>query len=63
VQEKIVHAWLARTVPVYFGPPEAATMFNPESFIDCSFGKNIEDLNQQFVKLAGARCYISHTRV
>jgi hypothetical protein len=37
VQEKIVHAWLARAVPVYFGPSEALTDYNPESFINCEF--------------------------
>jgi len=37
VQEKIVHAWLARAVPVYFGPPEALADYNPESFINCEF--------------------------
>jgi len=37
VSEKIVHAWLARAVPVYFGPLNALEDHNPESFIHCGF--------------------------
>mmetsp|Transcript_28009 Transcript_28009/g.73337 ORF Transcript_28009/g.73337 Transcript_28009/m.73337 type:complete len:540 (+) Transcript_28009:70-1689(+) len=37
VSEKIVHAWLARSVPVYFGPSDALVDHNPDSFINCGF--------------------------
>lgn len=46
VQEKIVHAWLARSVPVYFGPPDALTDYNPESFINCGFSDLDSKLEQ-----------------
>jgi hypothetical protein len=45
VQEKLVHAWLARAVPVYYGPPEAVAHYNPDSFINCEFsadGRKVE---------------------
>jgi hypothetical protein len=54
VQEKIVHAWLARSVPVYFGPPEALTDYNPESFINCGFAdldSKLEQINALRTKL------------
>ena len=46
IQEKIVHAWLARAVPVYYGPPEAVEQYNPESFINCEFNEKDERLEQ-----------------
>jgi hypothetical protein len=46
VSEKIAHAWLARSVPVYFGPPEALTDYNPESFINCEFADLDSKLKQ-----------------
>jgi len=46
VQEKIVHAWLARAVPVYFGPSDALTDYNPDSFIDCGFDHLDSKLDQ-----------------
>lgn len=33
--EKIVHAYSADAVPIYWGDPEIAREFNPGSFIDC----------------------------
>lgn len=34
--EKIVHAFSAGAVPIYWGNPEISREFNPESFIDCN---------------------------
>lgn len=34
VTEKILHAFAARTVPIYWGAPEVALDFNPEALID-----------------------------
>ena len=33
--EKIMHAFLARTIPIYWGNPLVAREFNPKSFINC----------------------------
>ena len=50
-QEKIAHAWLARSIPVYFGPYEAVQHYNPESFINCEFGDSVEDLEKKLKAL------------
>jgi alpha(1,3/1,4) fucosyltransferase len=46
VSEKIVQAYAAGTVPIYWGAPDVALDFNPESFVNChdypSFEKAIE---------------------
>ena len=34
--EKIVHAFSAEAVPIYWGDPEVSRVFNPDSFIDCN---------------------------
>lgn len=36
VTEKIIDAWAAGTVPVYWGAPDVAQYFNPKAFIDCT---------------------------
>jgi hypothetical protein len=62
VQEKIVHAWLARSVPVYFGPPEALTDYNPESFINCGFAdldsklEQVQNLQRELEKVLYKDC-------
>lgn len=56
VQEKIVHAWLARAVPVYFGPSEALTDYNPESFINCGF----TDLDSKLDKIFALKSEMEH---
>jgi hypothetical protein len=44
--EKIVEAFLAGTVPIYWGNPRIAEEFNPESFVDATSFKNDFDLVQ-----------------
>ena len=34
VTERIVNAFLAGAIPVYYGPPEVSKYFNPLAFID-----------------------------
>ena len=48
IQEKIVHAWLANAIPIYFGPPEATEQYNPASFVNCA----ISDIDTAMSKLA-----------
>lgn len=33
--EKIVHSFSAKTIPIYWGDPEIARVFNPKAFINC----------------------------
>lgn len=42
--EKIVDAFAARTVPIYFGDPEVTRDFNPQSFINGHDFKSLEAL-------------------
>ncbi|MBZ9729096.1 hypothetical protein LB467_05310 [Salegentibacter sp. JZCK2] len=35
VTEKIMHAFITNTIPVYWGDPEVARDFNPKAFINC----------------------------
>lgn len=48
--EKILHAFAAGTIPIYYGNPKIAEEFNPKSFINChnydSFDAVIEHVKQ-----------------
>lgn len=50
VTEKIYHAFLAKTIPIYWGSPNIAEFFNPESFINChdynSFDEVVERIKE-----------------
>lgn len=46
VSEKIYDAYLANTIPIYFGSKEVCKDFNPESYIHVLDYPNIEDLFQ-----------------
>lgn len=46
--EKIVQAWAAGTLPVYWGDPNIVCEFNPKSFINCN-GKSIEQIVQEII--------------
>lgn len=49
--EKIVDAFKAHTVPIYFGNPLIASEFNPESFINFSDFQSTEDLVKYIIKV------------
>lgn len=40
ITEKIIHAYMARTIPIYYGAPNVLDVFNPKSFI------NIKEYNR-----------------
>ena len=42
--EKILHAMLANTVPIYWGNPQVAKDFNPNSFINCHDFKDLDSV-------------------
>jgi len=33
ITEKLVNAWISRSIPIYFGASNSRTMFNPESYL------------------------------
>ena len=48
--EKLVEAFAARTVPIYWGDPEAGRIFNPASFVDatgCTYFEEILPLVEE----------------
>ena len=53
ITEKIVQAWAAKTIPIYYGAPDVSKDFNKDSFIDYhdydnvdSFMKEIKRVNE-----------------
>jgi hypothetical protein len=49
--EKIMHAFVADTVPIYWGNPLVTREFNPKSFINCHEFKSLEEVVQQVAEL------------
>jgi hypothetical protein len=49
--EKIMHAFVANTVPIYWGNPLIAREFNPKSFINCHDFKSLEDVVRRVAEL------------
>lgn len=50
VTEKIMEAFAAGTVPIYYGDPRISEEFNPESFINAHEFKNLDEV-VEYVKL------------
>lgn len=44
ISEKILHAFAANTIPIYYGDPLIARQFNPKSFINCHEYETIDDV-------------------
>ena len=42
--EKIVEAFAAQTIPIYWGNPEITTLFNAKAFINVSDCRNVEEI-------------------
>jgi len=42
--EKIMHAFISNTIPIYWGDPEVAKDFNPDAFINCHSFKNFQEV-------------------
>lgn len=42
--EKILDAFAAATVPIYWGDPKVARIYNPEAFIDCTACTSVQDM-------------------
>lgn len=42
--EKILHAFISNTIPIYWGNPEVTKDFNPDSFINAHEFSNLEEL-------------------
>ncbi|MCM4158793.1 glycosyltransferase [Antarcticibacterium flavum] len=42
--EKLLHAYITGTIPIYWGNPEVTKDFNPDSLINCHDFKNFEEV-------------------
>lgn len=49
--EKIMDAFYAETIPIYYGDPEIAKIFNPKAFINVSDYGSIEDVVKKVVEI------------
>jgi hypothetical protein len=49
--EKIMHAFVADTVPIYWGNPLVSREFNPKSFINCHEFNSLEEVVQLVAEL------------
>lgn len=49
--EKIVHAFLANTIPIYWGNPDVIKEFNPRAFINCNDYKNLDEVIEKVIEL------------
>ncbi|MEG1781851.1 MAG: glycosyltransferase family 10 [Oscillospiraceae bacterium] len=71
VTEKILHAFAAKTVPIYFGNDKIDDIFNPNSFINChnysdfnqvvSRVKEVEENPQLWLEMVSTPCFKSPT--
>lgn len=51
VTEKILHAFAARSIPVYWGAPDVVEDFNPSAFINCHDYPSIDQLIAEIRRL------------
>lgn len=49
--EKIVDAFAAYTIPIYYGDPEVAKDFNPKAFINCHDYKDFDEVIEALKKI------------
>lgn len=49
--EKIMHAFAANTIPIYWGNPLIAKEFNPKSFINCHEYSNLNEVVNRVIEL------------
>lgn len=73
ITEKIIDAWAAQTIPIYYGAPDVATEFNQDAFIDFndynsadSFIGRIKEINEddkQYMDILRTPIYTNDSRV
>lgn len=49
--EKLLHALVSGTVPIYWGNPKAALDFNPQAFVNCHDFKSFDDVVQRVIEI------------
>lgn len=51
VTEKIAHAFMAHSIPIYWGASDICRDFNPKSFINCRDYNSLEEVVQKVIEL------------
>lgn len=51
ITEKLPQAWLAHTIPIYYGAPDVAQWFNPKAFLDARNFPSLNDLLAEVKRL------------
>lgn len=52
VTEKILHAYAAQTIPIYFGDPHVGLQFNKKSFIDVAdYGYDLDKVIERIIEI------------
>jgi len=49
--EKILHAFISNTIPIYWGNPDVAKDFNPKAFINCHDFQNFEQVIEEIKRI------------
>ena len=49
--EKIMHAFISDTIPIYWGNPEIAKDFNTDAFINCHDYKSFDEVIEKIIEL------------
>jgi hypothetical protein len=49
--EKIVQAFAAKTIPIYWGNPDISEYFNPKAFINCHDYENFDKVIERIIKI------------
>lgn len=61
--EKILQAFSAQTVPIYFGNPDIVKEFNPKSFINCHDYNSLEEVVQRIIEVdQNDSLYLEHLK-
>ncbi|RKS50617.1 glycosyl transferase family 10 (putative fucosyltransferase) [Gillisia mitskevichiae] len=68
--EKILHAFISSTIPIYWGNPDVAKDFNPKAFINChnyqSFEQVVEEIKRidsnhhEYIQMLNESPFINH---
>lgn len=49
--EKIIQAWMAGTIPIYWGDPSIGEQFNEKAFINCHAYKNWDEVVEKIIEI------------
>ncbi len=56
VTEKIMHAFAAHTIPIYWGAPDIVQDFNPKAFVNCHAYQSIDEVVAEIRRLDQDTC-------